>query len=625
MIKYFNLKAFVFLCCCCLIESTLAQISEGGLPYSLTQKEVVARQNLSAEKIPPFNIKKVKEEDRKSNRSFRFAAPINVQYNLDNAGEWLELENGDRLWRLKVQSKGALGLFLLYDQFYLPKGAKLYMYSEDGSQVRGAYTYKNNKESGRFLTGMIKGETAMLEYYEPVAERGQGQIQIYNVMHAYEKEVMQNSDSEFRVYSSEAYGDALDCHVNVNCNAGADWQAEKKGVARIIVVVEEGMGYCSGSLINNTANDGKQYFLTANHCSAGFTPLYDMWRFDFNYETAGCANPTVEPTYDSVLGCTFKAARQESDFALYEIMTPIPLDYNVQLNGWNRSVSFVPPLCAYVHHPAGDIKKIAVENNSATIHPIQINWSNDVSTPGNHHFKINLDIGTIEGGSSGSPLFDSNGRIIGQLHGGNADCDIFITYAGRIAKSWDEGTTPETRLMDWLDPIGTGAITIDAFEPVETGYSQTGQIINTSGEGIGQVTLQISGGLTGTIVTDSSGMFTLNNLSPNQTYTITPIKNINANNGVSTFDIVTIQKHILGVDPIDAPYTLLAADANNSGTVTTFDLVELRKLVLTIYSEFPQNLSWRFVPESVDIHPAVMPVIIGYKIGDVTGDADPNN
>ena len=78
-------------------------------------------------------------------------------------------------------------------------------------------------------------------------------------------------------------------------------------------------------------------------------------------------------------------------------------------------------------------------------------------------------------------------------------------------------------------------------------------------------------------------------------YTVTPTKDNDPLNGVSTFDLVLINKHILGLEPLNSPYKMIAADANNSRSITTFDIVELRKLILGIYTELPNNTSWRFV------------------------------
>ena len=78
-------------------------------------------------------------------------------------------------------------------------------------------------------------------------------------------------------------------------------------------------------------------------------------------------------------------------------------------------------------------------------------------------------------------------------------------------------------------------------------------------------------------------------------YTITPEKDMNPLNGVSTFDLVLISKHILGITQFDTPYKYIAADVNKSGSITAFDMVQLRQLILNITSEFPNNDSWRFV------------------------------
>lgn len=76
---------------------------------------------------------------------------------------------------------------------------------------------------------------------------------------------------------------------------------------------------------------------------------------------------------------------------------------------------------------------------------------------------------------------------------------------------------------------------------------------------------------------------------------IVPYKNDNPLNGVSTFDLVLISKHILGLETFGSPYQIIAADVNKSGSVTTFDIVEIRKLILGIYQNFPNNTSWRFI------------------------------
>ena len=129
-------------------------------------------------------------------------------------------------------------------------------------------------------------------------------------------------------------------------------------------------------------------------------------------------------------------------------------------------------------------------------------------------------------------------------------------------------------------------------------------------------------------------------------YTLTPQKNTNLSNGVSTFDLVLIKKHILGMELLDSPYKMIAADANHSENITTFDLVVLRKIILLIDTTLSNNTSWRFVesafefPDPTDPWATPFPEIINIndlsgsmmtqdfvaiKVGDVNGNAIPNN
>jgi len=100
-------------------------------------------------------------------------------------------------------------------------------------------------------------------------------------------------------------------------------------------------------------------------------------------------------------------------------------------------------------------------------------------------------------------------------------------------------------------------------------------------------------------LSDAQGVYSFSNAIPMASnVTLTPVKDNNPLNGVSTYDLVLISRHILGLEPLGSPYKMIAADANKSGSITTFDIVELRKLILGIYQELPNNTSWRFVDKS---------------------------
>ena len=128
----------------------------------------------------------------------------------------------------------------------------------------------------------------------------------------------------------------------------------------------------------------------------------------------------------------------------------------------------------------------------------------------------------------------------------------------------------------------------------------SGDIDNEFGEGIEDVEVTVNNGPQ-MDMTDPSGDFSIENLPVNETYTFTPGKNTDPRNGVTTFDMVKIQKHILGNEFLDSPYKIIAADANGSGTITTVDLVAIRNLILLNEDEFPNDVpSWRFVDATFD-------------------------
>ncbi len=124
-----------------------------------------------------------------------------------------------------------------------------------------------------------------------------------------------------------------------------------------------------------------------------------------------------------------------------------------------------------------------------------------------------------------------------------------------------------------------------------------GSMISLSGHmgATGSITLA---GPNQSIAADPDGSFHFEDLPGCQEYTLTPYRNDNPVNGVTTFDLVLISKHILDLEPLDSPYKRIAADANHSGAITTFDIVQLRKLILGIDTAFTGNTSWRFVPSS---------------------------
>lgn len=424
--------------------TTEAQVSVGGNPLAFYDNALAS--DVPIEKMPPLDMKAIHAEDAAEegkNIPPRFGFPIQVNLDQNSKGVWKNLPDGGRLWQLLIYSPEALSLNLNYSKFFLPEGATFFVYNPDTKEKLGAFSSRNNHTNGTFATGFTKGDKVLLEYYEPANAIGKGVICVNEVIHGYRyiKDMLKD------------FGDSGSCNNNVICPLSAGWEDQTKGVAMLLT--SGNSRFCSGSLINTTVQNCTPYLLTANHCvstvSAGSTVNYI---FMFNYNSPQCTPSQDGPTNQTVQGATCVAKATESDFALFEL-NDNPADfYDVYFNGW--SISQTPSSAAVgIHHPSGDVKKISFENDPLT----QGAWSSIIS-----HWIVNdWDSGTTEGGSSGSPLFNSDKRIIGQLHGGGAACgnNLSDKYGGTWY-SWDQnGTANTVRLKPWLDPNNSGVTAIN--------------------------------------------------------------------------------------------------------------------------------------------------------------------
>jgi hypothetical protein len=326
------------------------------------------------------------------------------------------------------------------------------------------------------------------------------------------------------------------------------------------MLVSGNSGFCSGSLINNTLNNGKPYVLTANHCFSN--PA--TWVFRFNWQSAGCNNPASEPTFQSLSGGVLRARASASDFCLVEITGglqggTVPAAFTPYFNGWDNSGN-TPTSAVGIHHPSGDIKKISFENNPL----ISTTFG---GSPANSHWGVtSWDEGVTEGGSSGSPLFDQNHRIIGQLHGGASACGapVLSDEYGKISYSWTPANSDSTnQLKYWLDPTQSNATFVNGYDPsggvpiqVDPIVSAVGGVSGTfcSAQVAPTVTIANGGALTLTSVTITYGFDGNNNLTYNwtgsldqwQSTTIT-LPGVNLTNGIHTFN-ASIGNPNTGVD-----------------------------------------------------------------------------
>ncbi|MEO5906898.1 MAG: hypothetical protein ABIQ11_09240, partial [Saprospiraceae bacterium] len=428
------------------------------------------------------------------------------------------------------------------------------------------------------------------------------------------------------------FGTALTCHPNAACKEDSMMRLISNSAVRIRMVNEEGIGWCSGSFVNNTLNDKSPLVLTANHCTFEYTPIYDLWRFDLQYKSDSCPNPSSEPTVLSLTGCALKAKGQASDFFLVLLDDNVPAGQQVTFAGWNRDDVATPDTTYLVHHPNADIRKLSTCINKATIHPSQIGWSEGYTTPAHHHFKFKFTEGGHQAGSSGGPVFNQVGLIVAGLHGGSSGCEVDNSaYAGRLSKSWNLGANSSERLRDWLDPLNLNVVEWPSIENASAAdlASINGIIQESKGRPLKNVEIEVTGSVHEFLSTDDQGKFILSSVSRSGTYTIKPSKNTVPLNGVNVLDLVAIQKHLLARDTLDFSWQHIAADATNNQSVNVGDIILLLKLLLNKITYLPTSPSWRFDPPQfiINTFPPGENIDIQFKavkIGDVNGTADPN-
>ena len=529
----------------------------------------------------------------------RVSVPVLVDLNLQNSGKWSIDQIGYRRWNLTIEaSNSALALAALLDTFSLSDGAVLSVFIENNDFPSSRYIGTSGKIEKKLL-GFFSSNKIRLELIEPPKSEIKSVIHIFRMDIGY-KPIFEKVESDVSKGNSETlgFGASEACHANIICPEGDIIQKEKNGICRIYVVVKEGIGFCTGNLMSNTKKDGKPLVLSAFHCQDGYTPMYEFWRFDFNYQSQTCNQPATEPVFSYIQGAKLLAGRLENDFLLFELSGSIPSSFNPYFLGWNRS-AIGPQKSKMAHHPKGDIKKISISNRPAPIFTSTIKWDNNRISPANHHFLVQYTFGSFEVGSSGCALLNESNQLTGLLHGGSANCTVSSGYFSRFSLSWEGGGTPSTRLKDWLDPILSDSMQIMGLDnPMVENGKVAGVIYTETNTPIPNTNVLLIGdnGFSVSTVSDAQGNYSFSGLSTGKNYILDFAKSSSILNGLSTFDLLQVQKHILNREILKSPFKMLAADVNNSGSISTSDLILLKRALLGLTTSFDKVPIWQFIP-----------------------------
>lgn len=416
-------------------------------------------------------IQRASLKTKKRGNRYRLAKAIPTKITLHQDGTWLRDEKGNRVWRLVLSSPNARGLSLRFDNLHVPLGSIGRFVSLEAKSKQKDIPLQP-KANGSFWFPVVNSKAALIELVFPGESGVSGEIN--TVYHHFRN----NTGDGLNKKSSGS------CNVDVVCsNANGYPQIDAwRDLIRSVGMLEFeaadengdlGIYVCSGALINNTKNNQVPYLLTAQHCIMNETEANSTWVY-WNFQSSTCrtlnstanATPVDYTSFDHSEGTTLVASWGGqysngdyfgSDFTLLQLEEQPDPSWNLHYAGWERR-SFMPFSAVGIHHANGDEKRISFENNA----PLQVRFSDNV--PDDAFMEVTeWDLGVTEVGSSGSPLFNQAYRIVGQLNSGESECGSNSPttvvkgpdYYGRLFTSWNGGGTAQTRLKDWLDPLGT--------------------------------------------------------------------------------------------------------------------------------------------------------------------------
>jgi lysyl endopeptidase len=420
----------------------------------------------------------------------RIAIPQPTAIDVESSGTWRDMPNDRLQWTFDVVTPDAKHLNFGFKPFRLPEGASLNIIGIDSSERIGPFGPSYNSAANELWTPILRSAKARLVLELPRALRGQVALTLIQVSQGY------------RGFGAEAdHCKAGPCNMDVACLGETDpWNEPRRSVGAYTV---NGSDACTGSLVNNTANDRRLLFITASHCNvtaANQAAVVVYW----NYESPTCRTPGSNESGQVIprpttftTGSTFLARTQspfsggtgpaelKSDVTMLELNGPANPAFNLFWAGWDRtatpavcaapaSPSATAGLCASIHHPSVDEKRITfVERNfelgAYAGGAVNTHWHSywDPTPPILPNIPApqptQVTPGVTEPGSSGSPLYNANQRLVGVLSGGPSACNStgenLSDWYGTLLNAWEGAGTPATRMKDLMDPAGSGAAT----------------------------------------------------------------------------------------------------------------------------------------------------------------------
>lgn len=384
------------------------------------------------------------------------------------------LVDGTMVWTASFRSPGATAVRAHLTDIDLPRGAELFAYGQLGDAF-GPYTGSGSLGNSEVWTNTVAGDTLnlQLQIRGPVSDsqRHASYFVVDSVGHMGERFELANwqvSEAQTKTHCTDSAGPVnADCVMNAECGSVGPAGAAQSAVAAMLYRSGGGYYLCSGGLLSNDTGNPPPYFLTANHCiSKGneASSLETYWDHKAPCGTRSCDYGWAGGR--TITGASILSTNRTSDYTLLQLASvPSGRAYL----GWS-SAAIANNNGAGLHrisHPAGSPQAYST-------HTVNTSAGTCQSWPRGNWIYSRDTYGATEGGSSGSPVLNNSGQVVGQLSGGcgtnvNDSCDAvnnatvdgaFAAYFGNVSQWLDGGTScsPSTEVCDGVDNDCDGLI-----------------------------------------------------------------------------------------------------------------------------------------------------------------------
>lgn len=484
--------------------SALLGMALAGASSAFAQVPVSANPALSSiddlprSAFPALDMARIEAEDALADRKgnpggVRYAIPQKVSVTPERDGLWESLDADRMVWRYRITAANAKSLNLGFSEYWMPAGGSLSIYASSLKTGIGPFTEADNETHRQLWTPLILSNDVLIEVIVAHAKRADLKLELRQVGFGYRA---------FGVAPKACKSGS--CNMDVACLGANDpWQENRRAVG---AMSSGGSRFCTGSLLNNTRNNRRMLFATATHCqitASNAASLVVVWNFDSPQcrapgSAASGSNAVVGPTNQFQTGAIFlgqtndpfvpgaSPANSRSDFTLVELDDPATPAHRLFWAGWNRAAAAAQcsasQLCASIHHPDGDEKRITYSRtplvsagiaNAAGVHWL-VQWdSNPPRLPNIPAASPNPPPGVTEPGSSGSPLYNAQRQLVGVLSGGASFCGVGVgglnDQYGTLNHAWS-GLPAPNAMNAYLDPGNTGAIAINGVDLFGDGF-----------------------------------------------------------------------------------------------------------------------------------------------------------